>query len=96
MLIKLPEDMCTCSARISSSFTPAARLRCLEVGSRERKEGGDPLGHFLLKQATSKGTGQPDPQETGIFPQAVALTSGQSQCSHTPLLMADLWAAPWL
>lgn len=47
MLIKLPEDTCTCSARISSSFTPTARLRGLEVGSRQKKESGEPLGHFL-------------------------------------------------
>lgn len=60
MLMKLPEDMCTCSARISSSFTPAARLRGLEVGGRQRKEGRDPLATFL-KQATSRAAEQPIP-----------------------------------
>lgn len=45
MLMKLPEDMCTCSARISSSFTPAARLRGLEVGRRKTDASGDSLGH---------------------------------------------------
>ena len=34
MLMKLPEDICTCSARISSSLTPAARLKGLELQSR--------------------------------------------------------------
>ena len=62
MLMKLPEDMCTCSARISRSFTPAARLRGLEVGSRQRKESGDPLGHF--GETTSRGAEQPSPLST--------------------------------
>lgn len=35
--MKLPEVMCTCSARISSNFTPATRLRGLQEGGRQRE-----------------------------------------------------------
>lgn len=51
MLMKLPEDMCACSARISSSFTPAARLRGLEWAGGRREKAGTLLATFL-KQAT--------------------------------------------
>lgn len=39
MLMKLPEDMCTCSARISSSFIPATKLKGLQERGRQREEG---------------------------------------------------------
>lgn len=90
MLMKLPEDTCTCSARISSSFTPAARLRGLEVGSRERKESGDPLGHFL-ETSYLQGCRGAHPVSTSHLDFCSLFLARQASPHNTPLPRGQGW-----